>query len=46
VVHETLTSATQNNGQITRATALSGETVDYTYDALNREFPASMRDIG
>jgi len=35
-------SATQNNGQITQAVdSLSGETVDYAYDSLNRLITAA-----
>lgn len=37
-------STTQNNGQITQAIdAVSGETIDYTYDSLNRLITAATR---
>jgi hypothetical protein len=35
-------STTQNNGQITQAIdAVSGETIDYAYDSLNRLITAA-----
>ena len=35
-------SSTQNNGQISQAIdAVSGETINYTYDSLNRLIAAS-----
>ena len=37
LTQETLYSATQNNGKILQSTdSVTGETVNYTYDALNR----------
>ena len=40
-------SATQNNGQIaTQTNALSGETVEYLYDSLNRLMSAATPGVG